>query len=610
MNTNQQALAQQLPPRFRSLWVVLCGAAALSAIASYVLPVRTLLEPDRLGDLGATLERTNGTGAQHVTVHGLGPHSPLRSVGIEDGDHLQLDRPWNDLLAPQAGETFAFTRLSPGPASRLSVLVPSAAADPQRLFAKAVLIGGQFLTMLTGLFIVWRSRSAVAQLALGMAFVCFGTVAPQAWPLSAAAFPFWAVPIWAALTFAPSLFLRFSMDYDGRSKKQRSRWDLRLFYTLIVVQAFAFVVEVYCTLENVTFPMVRHIRGFSYALQIFGLVFPCYLLARGWLRSAPAERKRYVVMLIALPLTFLPTVIILLFSLLVSFNIDSNSPLVWMANVSRVCGPLLFAYAVLRHKILDLGFAINRALVFGVVSILVLIASGLLEWVSEHFIHVQGRDKNALLDAGFALAVFLTFHRVWSFVENRVESLLFHKWHSNEAALKRFVKEAAFIGKSRALSTSFMSELVRFSGGAHCALYLRGDNRNYALAEGSLSDRLPEIDADDPALVTLRANRESVELDETRSTLPAALALPMMLRDDLSGLVLMDDKPSGEGYRPDEIDVLGWAAHQIGLDLHTLQVAQLEQVLASLRHSNAELAARNADLLALRTLLGDAARAI
>ena len=40
-----------------------------------------------------------------------------------------------------------------------------------------------------------------------------------------------------------------------------------------------------------------------------------------------------------------------------------------------------------------------------------MIAFGLLEWVSEHFIHFEGHDRNALLDVAFALRVFLTSHR-------------------------------------------------------------------------------------------------------------------------------------------------------------------------------------------------------
>ncbi|HEY6455743.1 MAG TPA: histidine kinase N-terminal 7TM domain-containing protein [Steroidobacteraceae bacterium] len=533
----------------------------------------------------------------------------MAALGIKDGDQLVLDHPWDDLRQPVAGETFRFTKLSPGPVTQLAVSLPTNAPPPRAIyFAIGLSDAAQLLVLLSGLFILWRSRSTAANTALGMAFVCFGAGFPSL-PMSSAAFLYWALATWPIFTMGPALFLRFAMDYDGRNAEERNPWNLRLFYVFVIAQALAWGFEVYGTLKNYTFPLVN-VKVISYSLEMIGCLWPCYFLARGWMRSRPSERKRYAVMLIALSLAFLPYVIVLLLSLSFGITFPVDSPFYMVACAGKICGALLFAYAVLRHKILDLGFAINRALVYGTVSALVLIASGLLEWVSEHFIHLEGRDKNVLLDAAFALAVFLTFHRVWSFVENHVESLFFHQWHSNEATLKRFVKEAAFITKAQALSGSFVSELSRFSGGARCSLYLLKDHGAYQRAEGTLIGAPETIDADDPALVTVRANRAPVELEETRSALSAVLVLPMMHRDELQGVVLLGTKPSGEGYRPDEIELLGASTQQIGLDLHALGVTQLEQELSALRQSNATLlAVRSSDLIALQSALGDAAGA-
>ena len=55
-----------------------------------------------------------------------------------------------------------------------------------------------------------------------------------------------------------------------------------------------------------------------------------------------------------------------------------------------------------------------------------------------------------------------------------------------------------------------------------------------------------------------------------------ALALAMSHRNELTGVVLVGQKPSGGGYRPDEIEVLANTAHQIGLDFHALKVEKLE----------------------------------
>ncbi|MEI9904065.1 MAG: hypothetical protein WDN06_08810 [Asticcacaulis sp.] len=112
---------------------------------------------------------------------------------------------------------------------------------------------------------------------------------------------------------------------------------------------------------------------------------------------------------------------------------------------------------------LNIGFAINRALVYGVVSVLLLVF-GLIEWAVERFLPMREHvEANILLNAGVALGIFLIFHRVRDFVETFVEKLLFSSWHHNEAHLRDFVRQASFIGKSAVLTSAFMSELERFS---------------------------------------------------------------------------------------------------------------------------------------------------
>jgi hypothetical protein len=58
--------------------------------------------------------------------------------------------------------------------------------------------------------------------------------------------------------------------------------------------------------------------------------------------------------------------------------------------------------------------------------------------------------------------------------------------------------------------------------------------------------------------------------------LPGALALPMTLRGELQSFVLLGQKPDGGTYRANEIAVLEFAAHQVGLDLQALRSDQLE----------------------------------
>ena len=63
----------------------------------------------------------------------------------------------------------------------------------------------------------------------------------------------------------------------------------------------------------------------------------------------------------------------------------------------------------------------------------------------------------------------------------------------------------------------------------------------------------------------------------------------MMHQAVLAGFVLLGPKPIGEDYRPDEIEVLGWATQQIGLDLQAIRVRALEQTVLTLEARNTNL---------------------
>jgi hypothetical protein len=212
-----------------------------------------------------------------------------------------------------------------------------------------------------------------------------------------------------------------------------------------------------------------------------------------------------------------------------------------------------------------------------------LVGIGLTEYAVKSLLPKVWTQGSVFISARLALGVFLIFHRIHHSVEHAIERLFFHKWQVNEAALKRFVTAAAHVEKPEALAGQFESELTRFSGGAGATLYTRSGGGAYASATGAT------IDADDPALSAMRAEQSAVVPAELGSPLPAALALPMMHQAALAGFVLLGPKPIGEDYRPDEIEVLGWATQQIGLDLQAIRVRALEQTVLTLEARNTNL---------------------
>jgi len=104
---------------------------------------------------------------------------------------------------------------------------------------------------------------------------------------------------------------------------------------------------------------------------------------------------------------------------------------------------------------------------------------------------------------------------------------------------------------------------------------------------------------DNPAFALMRSERRAIDLKEAHSALPGTLALPMLDQGNLLGFVLLGPRPDGAHYRPDEVQNLTWAAHQVGLDLQALHARELEVLVAKLTERNRSLTEKNALLVTL-----------
>lgn len=538
------------------------------------------------GALDASFD-TAPSGAGFVRVAEVEPGGVMAMAGVTAGDRIAFDRSYDYLRRLKAGEILSFTLDHAGGTSRHRIVVPPRNAVEQLDFAAAIFDIANAVAALMGAFIIWRSQRRPASLLLGMALVAFGVAwtAPPAW-LAPALFPYaFTLARFLVIAGSPVLFyafaLRFRQDYGGSTK----RWERALFQAYAMVQfatTGAMAVSLY---KALVFPVVGGGTTVTDIGSDIGLVICLGYLFLGWRRSAAGDQQRYALMLLGVG-----TVVIA--------QIDANflapsgtgpadvPSLLLSAVLGGLIGPALLTYAILRHRVFDLGFAVNRTLVYAVVSAILLAAFGLIEWAVDHFVPIRGREGNALVDAAIAVVVFLTFHRVRDFVQHAIESLFFRRWQIAEAEFRRFVREAAFVTQPAALAEAFVKALADYTEGAQAAVYL-SQARGYARVVGEMAGLPARLDPDLPVVVSLRADPKPMELRD--DALAAALVAPMVNRNEVVGLALLAPKPNGLDFRPDEIELIGWATRQVGLDLHALKVEQLETEKADLSKTVAVL---------------------
>lgn len=549
-------------------------------------------------EYGGVLAGNPGGQSGFVKARQVEPGGPMAKAGVQEGDELRFEHGYEYLRRAEVGETLPFTLDRGGVRSNRQLIIEPTVwdeANRERNFQLMLNLLAATVSMLIACFILWRGWGNKTAMLLGAALINLGSGGIQLPPWASE--PWLAIPMWSLVLMASalgSLLIPFAMRMFEENVGPLPRWHWRAAYAYLALFFPLYAVLAWNVIGAAGFGGVdlRAIPVLNSVLLIIPLVSIAYLIV-GWRKSTAAVRNRFALIIFAL-LAFLVSGLVTGWILTQSGTLFEGSG--WLTYLNAlmlgVVAPGTLAYAVLRHKLFDLGFAVNRTLVYGTVSAVLLVGIGLTEYAVKSLVPKVWTQGSVFISAGIAVGVFLIFHRIHHSVEHFIERLFFHQWQVNEAALKRFVTAAAHVEKPEALAGNFVAELVRFTGGAAATLYTRTAEGHYANAAGN------EIDADDPALAAMRAEQGAVVPAELGSPLVAALALPMMHQAALAGCVLLGPKPTGEDYRPDEIEVLSWATQQIGLDLQAIRVRALEQTVMTLEARNTNLS----DILAKAAL--------
>ena len=533
-----------------------------------------------------------------IPVETLTPGGATARAGLAIGDPVRFDHSYEVVRTKRrAGEAIGISVERSGrTVHEVLIAQPrSTARDPHL----APLTIYNLVTMLVaafGAFIIWRSHRNPTTLALGAGLVTYGLVSALPPFLLSMNPVLFTLSYWIGilnLSIVPILFYGFAVRFYEDNVGPAKPYETAIFAAYVAIQLGIGALYGITGYYVITFPVVADGSNAGVVTSYVGFVLCLVYLFRGWRRSAADVQQRYGLMLVAASAIIAAQSLDLLTQMLhfpdnwfAYFHLYANSLL------SGVVASGLFTYSIFRHRVFDLGFAVNRTLVYGIVSAILLVGFGLVEWASDHYLPIAGLEKNAIVDAVVALAIFLTFHRLRDAVEHAIESLFFRSWREKEAALKTFVGEAAYILKPKALTHAFVHALVRFADGAPVAIYLRDETGEYARQEGQIAEVPAQVDPDHPALVALRARRAALEQDDLQDMGAAKLALPMVNRAEVTGFVIVGAKPSALAFRPDEVELLSWAVNQVGLDLHTLRIEQLEAVTAEQRQEIALLRAR------------------
>jgi hypothetical protein len=369
----------------------------------------------------------------------------------------------------------------------------------------------------------------------------------------------------------------------------RTRWLRGLAYAAFAAAGLAFVTDLfsYAGLVTARFDLSFLLAQDPLMRTVVDGTWSPFLLAAcligGIVAASPRERPRVAWVGVALiPLYFVAFVSLVLLD--AGYNLNFNS---LSLNVAEFFVPAVLTYAMLSRRLLDVGFVLNRAVVFSGVSIVLIGTFVLIEWALTAWLSSANRTTNIAVSAAVALVLGLSVRFIHARVDRFVDSVFFRKRHENERALALFAREAPYITDAKILLAR-AEETLRRHAGVSFARILLAEAHSYG-----------DVSENDPAIVRLGAAREALDLNGVETKIQGDLAYPMVARGRLVGALVLGPRVSDESYAPDESAAIAQLATSVGnaVDAFAKEREMHREMIEAIRAVLGEMAAPGSDPL-------------
>ena len=587
------------------------AALALFVIAS-ALPDLTFLWDGRGASFGP--QGPLGFAADYDgAIKAVDQDSPAWTAGIRPGDRVDFKATSFDDRAYVAG---APARIPAGAAvtvwvvraDRARAVTLVAPASPYPLVSNvnhlSRALAALIFVVVGGLLVLLRPGATT----WGLFFYCLGfspgiglggfSRFPS--PQSHATYLLIADTLTAAGTAGILLFaLRFLCEHP-------QRWRRTLERTLpYIFVAFVFLIA-YPDLANLLLGRAAETEQ-RVMLALQGVVFATSIAAalQTFLHGRQDERARIQWVVVGLCVGILGTYVgsVLLFSSLLPLN-----PPRWLQSALltlNVCLPIAVAYAVIRHRVLDVSFVVSRALVYGAMTFLVLAIFAAIDWLIGR--ELEAARMAAIVSIAVAIGLSFWLRDLEQRIESVVSTVFFRKRRQAMLRLERATQAVYHAARIPTVIEYLVREPIEALGLVSAALFLPQASGSFhqVLARGWDDAKCEVIEHDDPLALELTAEGQPIHVAEigwNHADLPAPghnpiLAVPMVARNELLGIALYGAHDNAADIDPEEVRGIRHLAraaqasydHLRALELAE-QVAALKAEIASLRAASGELA--------------------
>jgi GAF domain-containing protein len=436
------------------------------------------------------------------------------------------------------------------------------------LFVYLLAVAQNFLFAALGLLLLWRGQR---QAAFAVGLWCLVNVAADVF--SSLPLGFYLSVALTELgndlvllgTLVALYLLADDLTQEGVSGATRLRMRI-VFILLFTLYTTALLYTKVIAFLDGTPPTVYHL---VVPVHLLTFAVPLLLLAFCYRRAPTGDRAR-IRWVAASMLLFVASYLMSVFGARF-LNALQDGLMITLLTAMAFLG---LTYAVLRHRLVSLQLVLNRALVYGVITSLVVGVFAAISSLVQHF--AIGGTESALLQLLVPLTLGVTLNMLKRRLDLLVERFFFQRQYQAEAALSRFAKECGFIENLETLLDRTRDEVFDNLRTTGVALYESGPSGYARLRQRGEREFRAEISVDDPALVSLRASLAEADLDKLKSTLGnEGLVFPLAVRGGLAGALVIGQRPA-EQYTQNERALLSRLTAQVAGAMHALRAKEAE----------------------------------
>jgi hypothetical protein len=361
-----------------------------------------------------------------------------------------------------------------------------------------------------------------------------------------------------SLMTAPALYVMAeALAHNGLPPTARG-WARTVVVALTLLGSAIFVARVILPVYFAAVPPSWS-RPANDVIAVMLYALPLLVLLRGYRGAGHESRLRIRWVLWSTAVLFATV------AAFVAMSRDAHPYFFQTLNALQGVALLGYLYAVLRTRLVDVSFVVDRALVLALLATIPFGIFALLEQTLHHF--AVGEKLSWVLQAGTAVLLAMALSPLHRRLADWIERLFLHQQRLAVAALKRFAAECGFVERDQPLVSIALDRLMLQCEAA--AIYERTAAQYHCRdARGAWPQ---DIDVDDPLFVTLRARHQQLDLEDVpNSLITEGWAFPMTVAENLTGAVICRPR-DGEQFAADVRAALGEVARNLGMSLYILR---------------------------------------